>query len=457
MQLPKLRITRTPAPERDTTFSLQGWADYVTQFVYNGNPYTVTGGSTLGGKEETPDASFRGYVQTMYKQNGVVFACMACRQLLFAEARFQFRQLRSGRPGNLFGDKALGILERPWQNGTTGDLLSRMIQDADLAGNAYVCRQGNRLVRLRPDWVTIVIGSRSREDAEIGDLDADVLGYWYEPGGQGSERPGVPLRREQVAHFAPHPDPEASYRGMSWLTPVIREVMADGASTSHKLSFFENGATPNMVMKLDTPAKTPAEFQQWVDVFDAKYGGYENAYKTLWLAAGSDAQVVGANMKQIDFKVTQGAGETRIAAASGMAPIIVGFSEGLESATYSNYGQAKRRVADGTLRPLWRNAAGSLSSVIEVPDAAELWYDDRDIPFLQEDQKDAAEVMHFHAQTLKALTEAGYTKDSAVEAVMAGDFSRLEDTGMTSVQLLPPGQPANGNGSDPATVGQGDS
>jgi hypothetical protein len=63
-------------------------------------------------------------------------------------------------------------------------------------------------------------------------------------------------------------------------------------------------------------------------------------------------------MKQIDFKVTQGHGETRIAAAAGVPPIIVGLSEGLEAATYSNYGQARRRFADVTMRPLWRERGG---------------------------------------------------------------------------------------------------
>jgi hypothetical protein len=76
---------------------------------------------------EPIEANFQGYVQGAYKSNGVVFACMAARQLLFSEARFQFRQLRGGRPGDLFGSPELAILETPWTNGTTGDLLTRMI------------------------------------------------------------------------------------------------------------------------------------------------------------------------------------------------------------------------------------------------------------------------------------------------------------------------------------------
>ena len=118
------------------------------------------------------------------------------------------------------------------------------------------------------------------------------------------------------------------------------------------------------------------------------------AYKTMYLAGGADVTIVGSDLKQLDFKLTQGAGETRIAAAAGVPPIIVGLSEGLQAATYSNYGQARRRFSDLTMRPLWGNVVGSLATIVPVPGGAELWYDDRDIPFLAEDRKDEARDRH---------------------------------------------------------------
>jgi hypothetical protein len=50
------------------------------------------------------------------------------------------------------------------------------------------------------------------------------------------------------------------------------------------------------------------------------------------------------------------------------------------------------------MRPLWRNVAGSLANIVAVPPSAELWYDDRDIPFLQEDQQDAAVIQQTRAR-----------------------------------------------------------
>jgi hypothetical protein len=158
-------------------------------------------------------------------------------------------------------------------------------------------------------------------------------------------------------------------------------------------------------------------------------------------------KVVGANFQQTDFKVTQGHGETRICSAARVPAIIVGVSEGLDSATYSNYGQARRAFADLTMRPLWRNFAASLSNVLTVPGGSELWYDDRDIPFLREDETAAAEVQTQQAAQITSLINAGFKPDVAVEAVMAGDLGRLArgHSGLVSVQLLPPGTSSDAN------------
>ena len=444
------RILGRPAEERSSL----SFSEWLSWFQFNGSMYPLGLQTTLPGeREERPDGSFQSYVGQMYKANGVVFACMLVRLLLFSEARFQYRRLRSGRPGELFSTRELGRLQRPWANGTTGDLLTRAIQDADLAGNSYTVRRGDGLKRLRPDWVTIVLGSMSDPAVTAEDVDAEVVGYSYKPGGQGSQTPPVFFMADQVAHFAPIPDPACFYRGMSWLTPIVREVLADGAATSHKLKFFENGATPNMVVSLD-PTISKDAFQEWVAMFSDKHEGLANAYRTLYLGGGASVEVVGSNLGQLDFKVTQGAGETRIAAAAGVPPVIVGLSEGLSSATYSNYSQARRRFADGTMRPLWRNMAASLSTVVAVPGDAELWYDDRDIPFLQEDQKDAAEIQQTHASSIKVLIDAGYKPDSVVDAVTAGDLARLEHTGLYSIQLQPPGTPLTprANGNTPAAI-----
>jgi HK97 family phage portal protein len=410
----------------DPTISFGQLAEMVN---FMGQSYSGFPQQSLGQPPKEMSKSFAGYVQGIYKSNGVVFACMATRMLLFSEARFQFRQMRNGRPGDLFGTEALHILENPWVNGTTGDLLSRAIQDVDLEGNFYAYRDRDQLRRMRPDWVSIALSGTTERDVE-------VVGYGYHPGGYNSGQPPIPMLPEEVLHFAPYPDPQARYRGMSWLTPILTEVQADEAASVHKLKFFEHGATSNTAVVMD-PAVSKEAFDGFVEAFKRGHEGVENAYKTMFLAGGSDVKVIGADMVQASFKETQGAGETRIAAAAGVPPIIVGLSEGLEAATYSNYYQATRRMADATLRPLWRNFAASAAQIVAVPGGADLWYDDRDIPFLQNDQTDAAQIQSTKSGTISTLLAAGFESQSVLTAVDNNDLSLLTHTGLFSVQLQP--------------------
>lgn len=286
-------------------------------------------GQTRDGRTtEQIQNNFAGYVNQVYKTNGVVFAIVLARLLLFTEARFQWRQLRSGGVGELFGTPDLKLLERPWPNGTTGELLARMEQDASLGGNFYCVNEGDRLRRLRPDWVGIILTARPEEATEV-----DVQGYIYTPGGPNSGTEPTIYLPDEVAHWSPIPDPDAQYRGMSWVTPVVREVQADNSATDHKDAFFRNGAKPGLVISLKESV-TEEQYRAFMATMNEAHQGVDNAYKTLFVGGGADVTVAGANLQQLDFKSVQGAGETRLCAAGGVPPIIVGLSEGLQSATY---------------------------------------------------------------------------------------------------------------------------
>lgn len=406
--------------------------------------------TSMASDREEVDQNFAGYVSGAYKRNGVVFACILARALPFSEARFQFQRLTGGRPGDLFGTEALSLLERPWPNGTTGELLIRMEQDASLAGNAYFTPVGQgtsrRLRRLRPDWVTIVSGIRGDSDGSPFALDGEVLGYIYGPKGATRIEP-VLLSPERVVHYSPIPDPEAQWRGMSWLSPVLREVQADSATTTHKQKFFEHGATPPFAIKYDSSV-SPEAFEKFVALFKREHTGSANAYKVLHLGGGADPTTVGTDLRQLDFKATQGAGETRIAAAAGVGAIIARLSEGMQGSSLNsgNYNAAKRQFADMTIRPLWRMAAGALDkpTVTQTPAGSRLWYDARDVAFLKEDEKDAAEIQGRQAETIARLTDAGFEPSSVIDAVRAGDFTLLSHSGLYSVQLQAAGARADG-------------
>lgn len=426
---------------------------WMQPFISNGLP---DGWFTSYGKDpaEKISNSFLDFVIHGLFGNTVIASIERVRVGVFSEGTFQFQQIRGGRPGELFGGPSLSILEHPWVGGTTGDLLARMLLDADFAGNSFWVELQGELVRLRPDWVEIVVTPRwvNRYGEPVEEQDPDArqvgwikLGYLYYEGGEQAGKKPAAFLPEQVVHFAPSPDPLATFRGMSWLTPVVREIQADTQATKHKLKFFENAATPNIAVKLAT--EDEEKFKSFVELMNAQHQGVDHAYKTLYTGAGADVTVIGADMRQLDFKITQGAGESRLAAAGGVHPAIAGLSEGLQGSSLNsgNFGAARRLVADVTARPLWRNVAGSLEILVPPPPppdgkgTSRLWIDTRDIAFLREDAKDAAEIVEVQARTITGLVREGFTPESAIAAVMAQNMSLLVHTGLVSVQLQRPG------------------
>jgi phage portal protein BeeE len=419
-------------------YNVDQYASDLQSAFYGGQ---LLGGSSSWQRTEDLETPFSGYIQQIYKSNGPIFAIILSRMLLFTEAVFCWWEIgENGDVGLPAGRAGLAPLERPWPNAGTAELLARMEQDVSLGGNFYAAREENRIRRLRPDWTTIVLNKPPAEATEV-----DVEGYWYHPGRHYTavDNPSptdtfYPVG--EACHWSPIPDPDALYRGMSWLQPIVNEVSADKAATMHKKKFFDNGAKENLTKK---------QFDVWRDTILAQHQGVDRAYKPLFLASPVDVTVQGVSLNQLDFKVSQGSGETRLCAAGGVPPIIVGLSEGLASATYSNYASARRKFGDHWARPQWRSAAFALSAVVDEPrEDVRLGVNTAGIAFLREDQKDAAEIQQIKQVTIRGYVEAGFTKASAIAAVDADDRSLLVDSGLVSVQLLPPGTEAGGTDAD---------
>lgn len=414
--------------------------------------------------QERIEHEFEGYVAGAGKGNAIVFACCYARMRIFADGQFLWRDRTDGQLGQFYDSPDLGLLRRPWPTGTLANLLSWMEVDATYAGNSFITTcddegrfgrsargPSRRLVRMRPDWVTLVLGSFTDDPYA---LDTHVVGVIYEPpisalGGVRAKP--VVLLPSEVCHYSPIPDPAARFRGMSWLTPVLREIGADLAATEHKSKFFENGAALQTVVSLDKDI-SPEAFAEFVALFKAQHEGPRNAYKTLFFGGGADISLRGVDLKNLDFKQVQGGGETRIAAAAGVHPVVVGLSEGLSGSSLNagNYSAARRNVADGTLQNLWTEAASSLETLFARPSSsAELCIDKRDIAFVREDARDIAEIQFRQAQAIRSLIDGGMQPDAAVAFVRTNDLSALVGghTGLYSVQLQPPGsgQPADPN------------
>jgi phage portal protein BeeE len=217
--------------------------------------------------------------------------------------------------------------------------------------------------------------------------------------------------------------------------------------TDYKHAFLQNAATPNLAVVFPPEVKQEA-FNKFRDKMESAHTGPESGFKTLYLGGGVDVKTVGSNFADLAMQAVQSAGETRIAAAAGIPPGLVGLSEALKGSTLNegNYAATRRRFSDGTMRPLWRSACGALETIVKTPGGSRLWYDDADVMFLQEDVQVTAAIRGEDATTILSLIQAGFTPESAVLAVDTGDYSVLKHTGLVSVQLQKagPAVPAGG-------------
>lgn len=408
------------------SLSLEDYADAVERFSFGGVQYVVPGMSGM-----TELTALQGEL------NPVVAAAINIRASVFSEIRFSYQSYTAGRPDRLFGTPALSILEKPWPSASTRDLLAMMEVDASLYGNSYWIEQAGQLVRLDPTKIRVVTGAV--HDSVSGRPVAPTLVAYAVLDDNGHDI--AMYGPDQVVHYAPLKTANSMFRGRAWLSSVLPDVSVDRNLTTFKKQFVANGAMPGMVITYP-PGVSQDQLVSVKEAIERNHSGASNAFKTLHLGGGADPKVVGAGFDRLEMKSVQGGLETRIAAASGVPATVLGISEGLQGSQLNagNYVAARRRFADGTIRPLWRAVCSALEVVAAPPDrVSRLWYDDRDVPFLQEDVRDEAEIRGRNAGSLRQLIEAGFEPASAVDAVITGDFSKLDHTGNVSVQLQPPG------------------
>ena len=432
------RLRSTPQPERSYSNGLT-FEDVLTMFSFNGNVYQGMA-SPLKAPGQAVAANFSGYVKGVYNSSGIVAAAITARALLLSQLRFQWRSVLQGEVGRLFGSADLAVLERPGDL-TRAELLYAAEQHNSLSGNAFIYRNGGQLRLLRPDWVTIVFGSRENDVDPTTSLDAELVGYTYQPGGVTAKTDPVFLAPSQVAHWKPEPDPLFWWRGQSWVGSVLSEITTDRQATEFKSKFFANAATPQLIVTLD-PHTTQQQASDVAGVINQRHEGSGNAYKTLVLGGGADVTVAGSNLQQLDLKTTQGVDETRIALRSRVPATVLGISEGLAGSALNagNYSQTRRLWSDAWFTPTAQNLCAALERILTIPPTipCELSFDPSQVMFLQEDRKDEADIRATQASSMRQLVEAGYEPSTVTKFIQTGDSTVLQHTGVFSVQLQAP-------------------
>ena len=407
-------------------------------FDFDGVRYPLFGSSRLEGSGQVSvGENFEQLVAGIHDSHGVVASCVFTRALLLSELVFKWSD---NADGNLFGSAELGVLERPAAS-TKQQLLIQAEHHVSYSGNAFFHRRSDGVRLLRPDWVQIVMASRLSPEAAGTATDVVVAGYLYWPGGPHSGSAAEVLEPGSVAHWAPEPDPLSPFRGQSWVTSVLREIALERQTGDHMDKFFENAATPNVVYAMKDSVRAD-QLRELIELFKSEYGGSGNAWESIIIGGGADVKVVGSTPDNLGLKDLRGVAETRIAMRSRVHPVVLGASEGMQGSAFAagNYSQIRRLLADAWFTPTANGLCSSLETFLVRPKNGSLSFDPDRVMFLQEDRRDAAEIMKANIGAVRQGVDAGFDADAVVAAVAAGRLDLLlgSHSGLTSVQLMPP-------------------
>jgi HK97 family phage portal protein len=369
-----------------------------------------------------PDRSYANAADAGYRQNELVFACIQEYITSASEAILQVGN--DDEDGNLVpttNQRALQLVAKPNAAMDTVAFLEAMHMQLLIGGNVYLFTPRSAIGTisgmywLRPDRIRIIPNQMTGEAAA----------YRYTLNGQ----PYI-IPAEFMGHHKTT-DPLNDWYGLGNLQVLAKMVNLDTDATDFARSVFENKGVPAGFLKVARRLNTQDEADQIRRNWHARFAGKANWQRIGVLDEDASYEQLAPKMGEMAMPDLRNVTESRICAAFGVPPIVVGAKVGLESATYSNYAQAKESFWEETLLPAYKRAAAFFTRALsDTPDfrGMKFGFDFSEVHALADDQKEIAEVTKTRAESAAILIRAGYEPDSVSEALLLPEG--LVHTGM---------------------------
>lgn len=319
--------------------------------------------------------TFENYVTHGYRKNELIFACIEAHQLTAASVSYRVYDRRSG--DDLPDHPLRRLLERPNPFMSEYEFLWLITGFLKLAGKAYFekvyDRSGNlvALWPMRPDFVEI-----------MPDQHRFIGAYRYTVPGVAQ----IDMPAEQVLAIR-NTDPLDPYRSFAPVQVAARVGDVDNHITDYIKLFFERGAMPSGILKIDKPL-TDAEVaglrRRWAE----RYGGFNRWFEPAVLDQHADYQRIELSFAEMQFEVLDDRDEARICAVLRVPPIIAGARIGLKFGTYSNYEEARKMWWQDVLKPQYEFISDALTRDLarDYGDEVEIRADLSNVPALQESE-----------------------------------------------------------------------
>lgn len=249
-------------------------------------------------------------------------------------------------------------------------------------------------------------------------------------------------------------DPFNLYGGYSPSEASRRWATLDDYIADYQAGFFENGAVPSGQFIITAVSDT--DFNDTVDLLQAKHRGSGNNNNVTYTPRprGQDGKPADAKIewipfassnKDIDFKNLFEQANKRIDRAYGVPQIVQGVDD---AATYANAqvadaGFSKRAVYPLALRDYTQithelnRITGGLGVAISFK---------YEIPKIADAEKVEAETKQIEVTAILALTDKGYSLDTAVDALQLSNSYKLLKTGTGAAKIDNPKPDVDKNG-----------
>jgi HK97 family phage portal protein len=218
-----------------------------------------------------------------------------------------------------------------------------------LAGNSFwqkVRSRGGLVVELWPIYhphrMTPSVAKNGR-----------LIGWEYQEEGLNGERYLIP--KEDIVQYK-YFHPLNPYMGLAPIAAATRAVYRDNQATDFISAFFQNAAVPQGLLKIKHRVQKD-EAERVRALWRERYSGKRGWYEVAVLDADTEYQQLGLSQSEMGMPDLTNLNESRICAAFGVPPQLVGALVGLNNSTYSNYETGRRVFWEDTLSPLYTRLA----------------------------------------------------------------------------------------------------
>lgn len=422
------------------------WYDWITGRKSVAPDEVIAGQSITVGQEGTPEwPNFNIYdlIQNGFEDNELIYACVRKIANTAAHANMILHEPQRGDEDLVEIEGPVSfMLNEPNAEDTQFDFLDYIHTSLQVAGNAYVFKEraGTQVVNLwpiSPAEVTLIPGTRG------------VRGWKVRRRGLEWTVPPEDVKQLKFTSLS------SQWFGMSPLRTAVKIANLDMSATEFSKVFFQNAGVPRGLLKLKRRLQGgETEAQEIRAKWRARMSG-SNRHEIAVLDENAEYEKVGSNLDEIELELLRDLVESRICAAFGVPPIMVGANVGLKRGTYANYEEAREQFWQETVLPLYRRIGLFMTRLIREDfdiGKNKVGFDFSGVAALQESETEKAEAMRIKAQAAMILINSGFEKGAVLETVGLPEIEETEEPEPVAAPAVQPALPA-GNVDDGGRVG----